>query len=201
MQRIFSNLHLISRKRDESDQRGNEATANSQMAEILSLCKKGDRLAQKRLFDSLASKMLPLCKRYMGDDQSAQDVLQEGFITLFTKLDAYEGSGSFEGWARRIFVNTALMQLRKQGTLMEKGIDNFETVGTEDSRKAHNLDYEHLIKLMGDLPPGFRTVFNLYVIEGFSHKEIAQALGISENTSRSQLQRARMLLQKRLKEE
>jgi RNA polymerase sigma-70 factor (ECF subfamily) len=201
VQRIFSNLHLISWKRDESDQRGNETTANSQMAEILSLCKKGDRLAQKRLFDSLASKMLPLCKRYMGDDQSAQDVLQEGFITLFTKLDAYEGSGSFEGWARRIFVNTALMQLRKQGTLMEKGIDNFETVGTEDSRIAHNLDYEHLIKLIGDLPPGFRTVFNLYVIEGFSHKEIAQALGISENTSRSQLQRARMLLQKRLKEE
>lgn len=201
MQRIFSNLHLISRKRDESGQRGNEATAKSQMAEILSLCKKGDRLAQKRLFDSLASKMLPLCKRYMGDDQRAQDVLQEGFITLFTKLDAYEGSGSFEGWARRIFVNTALMQLRKQGTLMEKGIDNFETVGTEDSRIAHNLDYEHLIKLIGDLPPGFRTVFNLYVIEGFSHKEIAQALGISENTSRSQLQRARMLLQKRLKEE
>ena len=200
MQRIFSNLHLISWKRDESDQRGNETTANSQMAEILSLCKKGDRLAQKRLFDSLASKMLPLCKRYMGDDQSAQDVLQEGFITLFTKLDAYEGSGSFEGWARRIFVNTALMQLRKQGTLMEMGIDNFETVGTEDSRIAHNLDYEHLIKLIGDLPPGFRTVFNLYVIEGFSHKEIAQALGISENTSRSQLQRARMLLQKRLKE-
>ena len=201
MQRIFSNLHLISRKRDESDQRGNETTANSQMAEILSLCKKGDRLAQKRLFDSLASKMLPLCKRYMGDDQSAQDVLQEGFITLFTKLDAYEVSGSFEGWARRIFVNAALMQLRKQGALMEKGIDNFETVGTEDSRIAHNLDYEHLIKLIGDLPPGFRTVFNLYVIEGFSHKEIAQALGISENTSRSQLQRARMLLQKRLKEE
>ena len=200
MQRIFSNLHLISRKRDESGQRGNGTTANSQMAEILSLCKKGDRLAQKRLFDSLASKMLPLCKRYMGDDQSAQDVLQEGFITLFTKLDAYEGSGSFEGWARRIFVNTALMQLRKQGTLMEMGIDNFETVGTEDSRIAHNLDYEHLIKLIGDLPPGFRTVFNLYVIEGFSHKEIAQALGISENTSRSQLQRARMLLQKRLKE-
>lgn len=201
MQRIFSNLHLISWKRDESDQRGNETTANSQMAEILSLCKKGDRLAQKRLFDSLASKMLPLCKRYMGDDQSAQDVLQEGFITLFTKLDAYEVSGSFEGWARRIFVNAALMQLRKQGALMEKGIDNFETVGTEDSRIAHNLDYEHLIKLIGDLPPGFRTVFNLYVIEGFSHKEIAQALGISENTSRSQLQRARMLLQKRLKEE
>jgi len=171
------------------------------MSEILSLCKKGDRLVQKRLFDSLASKMLPLCKRYMGDDQSAQDVLQEGFITLFTKLDAYEGSGSFEGWARKIFVNTALMQLRKQGTLMEKGIDNFETVGTEDSRIAHNLDYEHLIKLIGELPPGFRTVFNLYVIEGFSHKEIAQALGISENTSRSQLQRARMLLQKRLKEE
>ncbi|MCI5719169.1 MAG: RNA polymerase sigma factor [Bacteroidales bacterium] len=201
MQRFFPNLHLISRKRDESDQRGNESTANSQMAEMLSLCKKGDRLAQKRLFDSLASKMLPLCKRYMGDDQSAQDVLQEGFITLFTKLDAYEVSGSFEGWARRIFVNAALMQLRKQGTLMEKGIDNFETVGTEDSRIAHNLDYEHLIKLIGDLPPGFRTVFNLYVIEGFSHKEIAQALGISENTSRSQLQRARMLLQKRLKEE
>lgn len=201
MQRFFPNLHLISRKGDESDQQGNETTANSQMAEMLSLCKKGDRLAQKRLFDSLASKMLPLCKRYMGDDQSAQDVLQEGFITLFTKLDAYEVSGSFEGWARRIFVNAALMQLRKQGTLMEKGIDNFETVGTEDSRIAHNLDYEHLIKLIGDLPPGFRTVFNLYVIEGFSHKEIAQALGISENTSRSQLQRARMLLQKRLKEE
>jgi RNA polymerase sigma factor (sigma-70 family) len=203
VQRILSNLHLNFRKREESDQRSKEeAKANPLMSDLISGCKKGDRLAQKQLFDSLASKMLPLCRRYMGDDQSAQDVLQDGFITLFTKLDAYEGTGSFEGWARRIFVNTALMQLRKQGTLIEsEGIEKAETVGTEDSKIAHNLDYEHLIKLIGDLPPGFRTVFNLYVIEGFSHKEIAQALGISENTSRSQLQRARMLLQKKLKKE
>lgn len=202
MQRILSNLHLLSRRRDKSGHENSDAKASSSLSDIVLACKNGDRLAQKQLFDSLASRMLPLCKRYMGNDESAQDVLQEGFITLFTKLDDYEGKGSFEGWARKIFVNTALMQLRKQGSLIEsEGIDNVEYVGEEDSRINHNLGYEHLMKLIKDLPPGFRTVFNMYVIEGFSHKEIAQILGISENTSRSQLQRARMLLQRKLKNE
>ena len=145
--------------------------------------------------------MFAVCLRYMGDRDAAADILQDGFVTLFTKLDSYTGEGSFEGWARKIFVNTALMSLRKKDVLKQsEDVQAARDLSERAPTPLENIGLQELLKLVADLPPGFRTVFNMYVIEGYSHKEIAESLGISEVTSRSQLQRARMLLQAKIKE-
>ena len=131
----------------------------------------------------------------------AEDVLQDGFITLFTRLQDYKGEGSFEGWARRIFVTTALMSLRKKDALkMSENLEAARGLRTETSSQIQNLGYKDLMALITELPPGFRTVFNMYAIEGYSHKEISEILGISESTSRTQLSRARIWLQDKIKE-
>jgi RNA polymerase sigma-70 factor (ECF subfamily) len=120
---------------------------------------------------------------------------------LFTHLNDYKGDGSFEGWARKIFVNTALMSLRKKDALkMSDDLDAARGLKAETVSQMQNLGYKELMSLITELPPGFRTVFNLYAIEGFSHKEIGEMLGISESTSRTQLSRARIWLQNRIKE-
>ena len=169
--------------------------------QLIESCKKGNRVAQKVLYDSLASRMFPVCIRYVGDRALAEDILQEGFITLFTHLDSYKGEGSFEGWARRIFVTTALMYLRKKDALkMSEELDTARGMKAETVSQVQNIGYKELMALIMQLPPGFRTVFNLYSIEGYSHKEIGDMLGISETTSRTQLSRARIWLQKKLKE-
>lgn len=162
---------------------------------------KGDRAAQKRLYELLAPKMFPVCMRYIGDRVQAEDLLQEGFITLFTRLDSYKGEGSFEGWARKIFVTTALMSLRKKDALkMSDDLEAARGIKAETVNQVQTIGYKELMELVMSLPDGFRTVFNLYVIEGYSHKEIGEMLGISEITSRSQLSRARIILQNRIKE-
>ena len=168
---------------------------------LIESCIKGDRAAQKVLYDRLAPRMFPVCIRYVGDREQAEDILQEGFITLFTRLDTYKGDGSFEGWARKIFVTTALMELRRKDAL--KMSDDLETVRgmkTETVTQLQSIGYKDLMKLITQLPPGFRTVFNMYAIEGYSHKEIGEILGISETTSRTQLSRARLWLQNKIKE-
>ncbi len=175
-------------------------TAN-QGQELVELCKKGDRKAQKAVYDLLAPKMFPLCIRYMGERGTAEDILQEGFVTLFSRIGSYKGEGSFEGWARKIFVNTALMHLRKKDALkMSDDLDTARNLASDITSQTENIGYKELMALITALPPGFRTVFNMYVIEGYSHKEIAQALGITEITSRTQLSRARTWLQNRIKE-
>lgn len=169
-------------------------------AEIIEACKRGDRRAQKAVYDMLAPKMFALCIRYMGDRTEAEDILQEGFVNLFTKLDTYSGEGSFEGWARKIFVNAALMSLRKSDVL--KGADDVEEsieLASETTTAVQDISYKELTKLISELPSGFRTVFNMFVVEGYSHKEISETLGISEATSRSQLLRARAILQKKIR--
>ena len=164
--------------------------------------KSGDRRAQKAIYDMLADKMFAVCLRYMGDRDSAQDVLQDGFVTLFSKLDTYLGEGSFEGWARKIFVNTALMSLRKHDVLKQSDdVEEARGIIADTPSATSQIGYKELLKLIAALPPGLRTVFNMYVLEGYSHKEIGEALGISEVTSRSQLQRARVTLQKKIKEQ
>ena len=131
----------------------------------------------------------------------AEDILQEGFITLFTRLRDYKGEGSFEGWARKIFVNTALMSLRKKDALkMSEELESVRGMKDELPSQNQNIGYKELMKLVMELPPGFRTVFNMYAIEGYSHKEISDILGISETTSRTQLSRARLWLQNKIKE-
>jgi len=169
--------------------------------QLIRSCIKGDRASQKALYDRLAPRMFPICIRYIGDRVQAEDVLQDGFITLFDKLESYKGEGSFEGWARKIFVTTALMSLRKKDALkMSEELDTARGMKAETVSQVQNIGYKELMKLIMSLPPGFRTVFNLYSIEGYSHKEIGEMLGISETTSRTQLSRARIWLQKKIKE-
>ncbi|MBP3563809.1 MAG: sigma-70 family RNA polymerase sigma factor [Bacteroidales bacterium] len=145
--------------------------------------------------------MFPLCIRYVSDRVLAEDVLQDGFVTLFTRLDSYKGEGSFEGWARKIFVTTALMNLRKKDALkMSDELDAARGLKTETTTQLQSIGYKELMKLVTSLPPGFRTVFNMYAVEGYSHKEIGEMLGISETTSRTQFSRARAWLQNKIKE-
>jgi RNA polymerase sigma-70 factor (ECF subfamily) len=190
MQHFSLELHLNTRKdKDNPSDR------------LIKACLQGDRKAQRKLYEQLAPKMFPVCLRYMNNREQAEDVLQDGFVTLFSKLDSYSGTGSFEGWARKIFVNTALMQLRRNDVLKESDdLDGAWDIGSPEPSAIQDIGYKELMELIGELPPGFRTVFNMYVIEGYSHKEIAEELGISENTSRSQLQRARVILQKKILE-
>lgn len=160
----------------------------------------GDRAAQKAIFDALAPKMMAVCLRYTGDRESAEDVLQDGFVTLFSKLESYTGDGSFEGWARKIFVNTALMHLRRTDALgLSDDIEEARTLFTEEATPIERIGYKELLRMIAALPPEYRTVFNLYVLEGYSHKDISDELGCTEATSRSRLQRARLKLQEMIR--
>ncbi len=191
LKRFRSYLHLIQWTRDDES-----PGAASSLERTAASCKQGDRSAQRRLFEALSPKMMALCLRYMGNREDAEDVLQEGFITLFTKIDSYEGAGSFEGWARRIFVNTALMHLRKTDALgLSDDIEEARRLFSEEATPLEKIGYKELMRLIEALPPDARTVFNMYVVEGYSHKEIAKELGCTEATSRSKLQRARLRLQ------
>ena len=168
--------------------------------ELIIACKKQNAKAQRALYDKHASHMLGLCKRYIKGEMEAEDVMIKGFMKVFTKIDLFEGKGSFEGWMKRIMINEALGYIRKNKSMyLEMEIEaadkepDFDTLSTE-------LEAMDLLKMVNGLPSGYRTIFNLYAIEGYSHKEIAELLGISENTSKSQLSRARMHLQKKLLE-
>ena len=196
MKHFIHNLHLITWTTTE------DPPAGGALEQLVPACRSGDRKAQKRLFDALAPKMMVLCLRYVGDRPTAEDVLQDGFVSLFSRLDSYSGAGSFEGWARRIFVNTALMHLRKTDALkLSDDIDEARSLSTEEATPVQKIGYRELMALIARLPADARTIFNMYVIEGYSHKEIAQTLGLNEATSRSKLQRARLRLQEMIKEQ
>jgi len=168
---------------------------------LIKKCLKGNPKAQKLLFDRYSSKMLGVCLRYAKDTDQAYDFLQEGFIKVFTKLDKFKGDGSFEGWIRRIIVNTALDQLRKEIKLKKNtSIDDMYLDVEQTLYQVDDFFEQDLLKLINEMPEGYRTVFNLFAIEGFSHKEIAQELNISENTSKSQFSRARSYLKNKLEE-
>ena len=198
MQHFGDKTHLITRVTAQKPTSETVTTLNEQ--QIIALCKKGDRAAQKVLFDRLSARMFPVCLRYMGGREAAEDVLQEGFISLFSKLDSYTGEGSFEGWARKVFVNTALMTLRKNDVMRQsEDIEYARSISSEDAGALQSISYKELMGMIAELPPGFRTVFNMFLIEGYTHKEISETLGITEATSRSQLQRARVMLQNKIK--
>lgn len=161
---------------------------------------KGERTAQEKLYKLFSGKMFAVCLRYFPDRMEAEDVLQEGFIKVFTHLEQYSGSGSLEGWIRRVIVNTALEKLRKKSFLFSLN-DHADAISESSSNSAFStMEANELLKLVQELPQGYRIVFNLYAIEGYSHAEIAEKLGISEGTSKSQLARARGTLQKQVKE-
>ena len=139
--------------------------------------------------------------RYVGNRETAKDILHDGFVVLFSKLETYKGEGSFEGWARRIFINTALMHLRKSDVLKySEEIGEAAADITVSPSVIEKMEAERLMKLVCRMPVGFRTIFNMYAIEGYTHSEIAKELNITEGGSRSQLSRARIWLQERLHE-
>ncbi len=165
---------------------------------IVDGCLKGDKSFQKKLYDTYSSKMYAVCLRYSKDEHQAKDLIQEGFIKVFQNLSSFKGDGSFEGWIRRIMVNGCLESLRKSHN---KFIH--EDIGESEQRlsvqpDARQFDMDYILKKVQELSPGYRAVFNLYVIEGYQHHEIGDMLGISENTSKSQLSRARKILQESL---
>lgn len=168
--------------------------------QLIAGCLKGDRKAQKELYDLYSRKMMGVCLRYVNDRETARDLLQEGFIKVFTTMHSYTGAGAFEGWMRMIFVNGALEYLRKTDVLRNSAdIGSLNEQVGEDETAVSKLSAEELMGLIKQLPDGFRTVFNLYAIEGYSHKEIAGMLHITESTSRSQYVRARQWLQEQIK--
>jgi RNA polymerase sigma-70 factor (ECF subfamily) len=169
--------------------------------QLIEGCRRGDRLAQKELYDTHSRKMMGVCLRYVSNWETARDVLQDGFIKVFAGMDSYAGAGSFEGWMRKIFVNCALEFLRKSDVLRDAiGLDYTNEASGSDHSVIADMSADELMKIVQDLPTGFRTIFNLFAIEGFSHKEISEMLGITESTSRSQYTRAKQLLQRKMKD-
>lgn len=166
--------------------------------ELVEGCKRQNRDAQKRLYEQYASKWYALCCRYIKDKMEAEDVLIVAFTKILERIDQYKGEGNFEGWMRKVVVNEALSYLRKNKNMyLETDIEAADY--EPDYRNLEkNLEAEDLLKMIDQLPTGYRIVFNLYAIEGYTHQEIAAELGISENTSKSQLSRARTSLQKSL---
>ncbi len=161
---------------------------------LINDCIKGKMKAQKELYACYADLMLAICLRYVADRLEAEDLMIQGFTKVFDKLGQYKFEGSFEGWLRRVFVNECLMYLRKQKHYMTP----IETADRESvtAWEETSLETQDLLQLVQELPAGYRTVFNLYAIEGYNHKEIAEQLGISEGTSKSQLSKARGMLQR-----
>jgi len=171
--------------------------------QLIKKCLEKDTLAQKQLFEVYSRRMMGVCLRYAQDGEEAQDVLQMGFIKVFEKLDTFNQEGSLEGWIRKIIVNTALDTIRKNKKFMnDVEMDKVDyQLENHTENAVESLSAQDLLKVIQEMPPGFRTVFNMYVIEGYSHKEIAEELNISINTSKSQFSRARTYLQKVLIEE
>ena len=166
---------------------------------LIAGCIKGNQMAQKALFDSFSPKFFALCLRYMRSTDDAEDVLQEGMVKIFTKLPEYKGKGSFEGWMRRIIVNTCLDQIRKNQKLkLDVSIDKEEYKLSMNANILENMSANELIEEIKKMPPGYRVVFNMFAIEGYSHQEIAEKLGVKESTSKSQYLRARAYLKERI---
>lgn len=160
---------------------------------------KGTKETNELLYRHYAPKMYGICLRFAGNPMDADDILQEGFIKIFTKIKDFRNEGSFEGWVRRTFINTAINFYRKSARNHKN--DNLDGIELQDEQQENILDKisrDELLNLLQELPLGYRTVFNLNVMEGYTHKEIGEILGISDNTSKSQLTRARAILQKRV---
>lgn len=173
--------------------------ANSpNLNQIIDLCLKGDRKAQEQLFSTYSGLMFSICRRYTNNIHEAEDILQEGFIRVFGYLKTFESSGSFDGWIKKIFINTALRSISKKSITHEQ--NGYEHLPEEsmDPEVISRLSEEELLELISELPDGYKAVFNLYALEGYSHKEIADMLGTQESTSRSQLVKARRMLQEKL---
>ncbi len=173
-------------------------------SQLIIACKKQDRNAQKVLYERYAPSMMTVCLRYSREEETARDLLHDGFIRAFTQIGSFKGKGSFEGWLRRIFVNLALENYRKEKQ-KNRFLEEYSLLNNEDQVEPDDdpldiegISREEVMALIRDLPPGYRTVFNLFIFEEMSHREIAELLGINEAASRSQFFRAKSILQKKI---
>lgn len=163
--------------------------------QFISLCKSGDRRAQRLLYDRYAPRLFGLCRRYVRNDADAEEILLDGIYKVLINIEKYEPKGSFEGWMYRITVNECLMFLRKQNGDFARFVEIDTQYDLSNKQQSDDELHENdILKLLDQLPLGYRTVFNLYVLEGYNHREIADLLNISLNTSKSQLRKARMML-------
>ena len=186
-----------------------ERYINVQLSKIIKGCKDRDPRCQKELYNRFFGIMMAVCYRYCSCRQDAEDIVQEGFIKIFDKIDSFDDNGSFEGWLKRVFVNMALDKIRKQKmqflSINERDNEDYLLGITEQDEKEENqllisIGRENLVKAIQNLTPMYRAVFNLYVIEGFTHAEIADILEVSEGTSKSNLFKAKKKLRKDIKE-
>ena len=171
---------------------------------IISECLKNRRTAQKRLYDLYAAKMYGICMRYAKNYHDAQDILQDGFIAVFKYLHTFKNKGSFEGWVKRIMINTAVKHYKEKITHLSISIDKMEENGVSNNElkeECSRVELKELTEIIQTLPAQYRIVFNMHAIEGYSHKEIANTLNISEGTSRSNYLRARSILKYKLEQE
>ncbi|MDD2327267.1 MAG: RNA polymerase sigma factor [bacterium] len=173
-------------------------------SQLIIACKKQDRNAQKVLYERYAPVMMTVCLRYSKEEETARDLLHDGFIRAFTQIGSFRGKGSFEGWLRRIFVNLALENYRKEKQ-KNRFLEEYSLlksadleVPDDDPLDIGDIPREEVLEMIRELPPGYRTVFNLFIFEEMSHREIAEMLGIHEAASRSQFFRAKSLLQKKI---
>ncbi|MHA4812238.1 RNA polymerase sigma factor [Flavitalea flava] len=168
--------------------------------ELIKGCLKKESKSQRRLFDQYSGIMMTVCRRYFPDQKEAEDILQESFIKVFTHINQYRFEGPLEGWIKRIVINTALRKLKSKKIHYSAIDESTQESQSIDSPALTNLNAEDLLKLIGNLPEGYRVVFNLYALEGYDHNEIAKLLNINPGTSRSQLSKARGLLKTQIKE-
>jgi RNA polymerase sigma-70 factor (ECF subfamily) len=171
--------------------------------QLIEGCKRHDRKSQQAVYEQFGRVMYGVCLRYSSDAESAQDLLHDGFVKIFTNIKTFEGKGSFVGWMTRVFVNLALENIRKN-KLKKQNVEDIENLSEDIVDDAGDelseLTEKDLLQMIQELPQGYRSVFNLYALENYSHKEIGEMLGIAEVTSRSQYIRARQLLQTKVKE-
>ncbi len=172
-----------------------ERNQNITESDLISGCIDGDRRMQEELYRRFSPRMYAVCLRYAGNAEEAEDILQEGFIKVYKKLASFRSEGSFEGWIRRIFVNTAIEHFRRKKYLQPVTEKEENTLEGNYLSVLDDLAERDIMALVQQLSPGYRTVFNMYVVEGYTHREIGDMLGISEGTSKSQLSRAKVILQ------
>jgi RNA polymerase sigma factor (sigma-70 family) len=167
--------------------------------DLVRLCLAGDRNAQQALWKTYSGKMYSLCRRYFNREEEAQDALQESFIKVFSHLDQWRGQGPLGAWIRKVVVNTSLNLLKSSSReRLHIDVDSAANLGSDDADALSQMNEEDLIALIREMPVGYRTVFNLFAIEGYAHKEIAEQLGVTENTSKTQFLKAKHWLKNKL---
>ncbi|SDK79740.1 RNA polymerase sigma-70 factor, ECF subfamily [Salinimicrobium catena] len=168
------------------------------LKKLISQCRKQDREAQEKLYREYADKLFVLCLKYAGNYEEAKDILQDGFIKIFQNIAQFRGKGTFEGWMTRIMINTALKKYQNRSVFLSIEEEWVEEPEIEDDEELLSLNV--LIDLVQELPERYRLVFNLYSLDGYSHKEIAEMLNITEGTSKSNLARARIKLKEKIED-